>query len=89
MSEEASKELLNAITSPGLPETKHLVGWIDADIPEAEFLQRLDIGDERFVLTGLHACGDLSPTLLQLFAKCPNACGVASVGCCYMKMSTK
>jgi hypothetical protein len=77
------------MASNNLPETKHLVGWIDAEISEAEFLQRLDAKDERFVLAGLHACGDLSPTLLKLFANCPTACGVISVGCCYMKMSTK
>lgn len=40
-----------------------------------------------FVLTGLHACGDLTPTLLRFFTNCENCSGLASVGCCYMKMS--
>lgn len=43
----------------------------------------------RFVLTGLHACGDLSSTLLRHFANCPHVQVITSVACCYMKMSTQ
>ena len=39
-----------------------------------------------FLLTGLHACGDLTPTMLRVFVNCPQALGLASVACCYMKM---
>lgn len=42
-----------------------------------------------FILTGLHACGDLSATLLRHFVHCPHVCGITSVACCYMKISTK
>uniref|UniRef100_A0A673JJI4 Ribosomal RNA adenine dimethylase domain containing 1 n=1 Tax=Sinocyclocheilus rhinocerous TaxID=307959 RepID=A0A673JJI4_9TELE len=42
-----------------------------------------------FVLTGLHACGDLSSTLLCHFANCPHVQVITSVACCYMKISTK
>ncbi|XP_033750586.1 protein RRNAD1-like isoform X2 [Pecten maximus] len=41
----------------------------------------------QFVLTGLHACGDLTPTMLRIFTQCPNIVGLASVACCYMKLS--
>ncbi|MGH0122576.1 UNVERIFIED_CONTAM: hypothetical protein FKN15_033667 [Acipenser sinensis] len=41
-----------------------------------------------FVLTGLHACGDLSATLLRHFARCPQAMAITSVACCYMKLTT-
>ncbi|XP_060937359.1 protein RRNAD1 [Limanda limanda] len=41
-----------------------------------------------FILTGLHACGDLSATLLRLFVSCPYARGITSVACCYMKITT-
>ncbi|XP_061675599.1 protein RRNAD1 [Syngnathoides biaculeatus] len=41
------------------------------------------------VLTGLHACGDLSPTLLRHFVKCPHIRAITSVACCYMKLTTK
>ncbi|XP_041962338.1 protein RRNAD1 isoform X2 [Alosa sapidissima] len=51
-------------------------------------------GDEErmgrgFVLTGLHACGDLSATLLRHFVSCPRVQGITSVACCYMKITTK
>lgn len=42
-----------------------------------------------FVLTGLHACGDLSTTLLRHFVHCPHVRAITSVACCYMKISTK
>ncbi|KAJ8398421.1 hypothetical protein AAFF_G00426760 [Aldrovandia affinis] len=45
-------------------------------------------GDPRFILTGLHACGDLSATLLRHFASCPHVQGITSVACCYMKITT-
>ncbi|XP_047453974.1 protein RRNAD1 [Mugil cephalus] len=42
-----------------------------------------------FVLTGLHACGDLSATLIRHFVNCPHVRGITSVACCYMKITTK
>jgi hypothetical protein len=44
--------------------------------------------NKKLVLTGLHACGDLTPTILRVFSRCSDIKGVASVGCCYMKMTT-
>ncbi|KAM7382874.1 hypothetical protein PAMP_002572 [Pampus punctatissimus] len=46
-------------------------------------------GYSDFVLTGLHACGDLSATLLRHFVNCPHVRGITSVACCYMKITTK
>nr|XP_057909022.1 protein RRNAD1 isoform X1 [Doryrhamphus excisus] len=46
-------------------------------------------GRPGFVLTGLHACGDLSSTLLRHFVKCPHIHAITSVACCYMKLTTK
>ena len=43
---------------------------------------------QNFLLTGLHACGDLIPTMLRVFASCADIQGLACVGCCYMKLST-
>uniref|UniRef100_A0A8C4RGR2 Methyltransferase like 25B n=1 Tax=Erpetoichthys calabaricus TaxID=27687 RepID=A0A8C4RGR2_ERPCA len=43
---------------------------------------------EDFILTGLHACGDLSATLIRHFVHCPQAVGITSVACCYMKLTT-
>lgn len=42
-----------------------------------------------FVLTGLHACGDLSATLLRHFVHCPHVRAITSVACCYMKITTR
>ncbi|XP_074540339.1 methyltransferase-like protein 25B [Halichoeres trimaculatus] len=47
------------------------------------------VGCPDFVLTGLHACGDLSATLLRHFVNCPHVRGITSVACCYMKITTK
>ncbi|NXY65364.1 RRNAD protein, partial [Callaeas wilsoni] len=42
----------------------------------------------RVLVTGLHACGDLSPALLCHFARSSAVAAMALVGCCYMKLST-
>uniref|UniRef100_A0A4W4G245 Methyltransferase domain-containing protein n=1 Tax=Electrophorus electricus TaxID=8005 RepID=A0A4W4G245_ELEEL len=47
-----------------------------------------EASSSNFVLTGLHACGDLSATLLRHFANCPYIQGITSVACCYMKITT-
>lgn len=41
----------------------------------------------KYVVTGLHACGDLTPTLIRMFAECSDLTGLAAVGCCYMKLN--
>ncbi|NP_001089353.1 methyltransferase like 25B L homeolog [Xenopus laevis] len=43
---------------------------------------------DKFLLTGLHACGDLSVAMLRHFARCPSVVAITSVACCYMKLST-
>ncbi|KAM7421601.1 hypothetical protein PAMA_015648 [Pampus argenteus] len=56
---------------------------------EASCLHDGQRGYPDFVLTGLHACGDLSATLLRHFVNCPHVRGITSVACCYMKITTK
>lgn len=41
-----------------------------------------------FGLTGLHTCGDLAATLLDVFLRAPHCRYLASVACCYMKLTT-
>ncbi|CAG6014419.1 unnamed protein product [Menidia menidia] len=62
------------------------VSCVQADNGLVENLPR-DYPD--FVLTGLHACGDLSATLLRHFVNCPHVRAITSVACCYMKITTK
>ena len=42
---------------------------------------------EKYLLVGLHTCGDLAPTILRLFSQSQCIVGVVSVGCCYMKLT--
>lgn len=39
------------------------------------------------VLAGLHACGDLSVTMLRAFSECKEVKAIISVGCCYNLLS--
>ncbi|KMS96280.1 hypothetical protein BVRB_000460 isoform A [Beta vulgaris subsp. vulgaris] len=60
----------------------------------------VEVGDSRFscsgasaessssvVLAGLHACGDLSVTMLRTFVECKEVKAVVSIGCCYNLLS--
>ncbi|XP_078663847.1 putative methyltransferase-like protein 25 isoform X2 [Branchiostoma floridae x Branchiostoma belcheri] len=56
--------------------------------PDTDLAALVGISDEtpadlRLLLTGLHTCGDLCPTMLRLFVTCPQAAVLCSVGCCY------
>ncbi|XP_070203805.1 uncharacterized protein [Littorina saxatilis] len=41
----------------------------------------------KLVLAGLHACGDLTATLLRVLVNCPAVSALVTVACCYMKLS--
>lgn len=43
--------------------------------------------ESSLVLAGLHACGDLSVTMLKTFMECKEVKAVVSVGCCYNLLS--
>ncbi|KAI8792904.1 protein RRNAD1 [Biomphalaria glabrata] len=70
----------------------HVICKVNPDIDASNFLDIVNIrnnnGQNQFILVGLHACGDLTPTLLRVFVDCPEAIALASVACCYMKIST-
>ncbi|XP_042537525.1 protein RRNAD1 isoform X2 [Dipodomys spectabilis] len=69
---------------------QHVVKWVDPIDLCQELLLPLEStqhGGTRLLLTGLHACGDLSVALLRHFCCCPEVVALASVGCCYMKLS--
>lgn len=81
---------------------QHVAGWLDPQAPGQEFLLAPTPGpalaarnplawpvdSEQVLLTGLHACGDLSVALLRHFACSPQVAAVTSAACCYMKLST-
>ncbi|GFP89637.1 methyltransferase-like protein 25 [Phtheirospermum japonicum] len=43
--------------------------------------------DSLLVLAGLHACGDLSVTMLRTFMECDEVKAMVSIGCCYNLLS--
>lgn len=68
----------------------HVVQWVSPTALCDELLLPLETpcqGSTRLLLTGLHACGDLSVSLLRHFCCCSEVVALASVGCCYMKLS--
>uniref|UniRef100_UPI00398E7945 methyltransferase-like protein 25B isoform X5 n=1 Tax=Pristiophorus japonicus TaxID=55135 RepID=UPI00398E7945 len=77
---------------------RHVVGRVDPGATWQDLVRLLEPEEgsperegwgwcQPFVLTGLHACGDLGPAALRLFAHCPSARGITAVSCCYMKAS--
>ncbi|XP_044214279.1 protein RRNAD1 [Thunnus albacares] len=77
-SEEKSSSADNCCSC--VPRVCQEASWLEEDSQK---------GYPDFVLTGLHACGDLSTTLLRHFVNCPHVRGITSVACCYMKITTK
>lgn len=55
---------------------------------EKLILKKSSVLADQLVLCGLHACGDLTATMIQLFIQNPDISALALVGCCYMKLST-
>lgn len=44
--------------------------------------------DKKWLVTGLHTCGDLSPMIFNLFAQSKEVSCVVNVGCCYNALTT-
>ncbi|XP_032367304.1 methyltransferase-like protein 25B [Etheostoma spectabile] len=81
----------DGVPTPSGPSRKRLRGS-ELQGPSAEKCCSCGENSQRhpdFVLTGLHACGDLSATLLRHFVSCPYVRGITSVACCYMKITTE
>lgn len=49
--------------------------------------RKLQSSCNSLVLAGLHACGDLSVTMLKTFVECKEVKAVVSIGCCYNLLS--
>lgn len=45
--------------------------------------------DKRWLVTGLHTCGDLSPMIFNLFAQSEQVSCVVNVGCCYNALTSE
>uniref|UniRef100_UPI00358E213E methyltransferase-like protein 25B isoform X2 n=1 Tax=Myxine glutinosa TaxID=7769 RepID=UPI00358E213E len=73
----------------GIDEVRNRVSGLGSEGRQADDVRGGRAQNGGFVLTGLHACGDLSVTTLRLFAQCPTARALTSISCCYMKLSTR
>ncbi|KAK9018838.1 hypothetical protein V6N11_033884 [Hibiscus sabdariffa] len=64
----------------------------DGDVEQPKSIEQdLELGSAGYgsslVLAGLHACGDLSVTMLKTLLECDEVRAVNSIGCCYHLLS--
>ncbi|CAN4103829.1 unnamed protein product [Withania somnifera] len=78
LSSATLKALSNSPVENSLPQPAQLA---------EDILPSLSYSDSTLVIAGLHACGDLSVTMLRTFLECDKAKAVISVGCCYNLLS--
>ncbi|CAI0440727.1 unnamed protein product [Linum tenue] len=57
------------------------------DVKGAQLINQDTEGKASLVLAGLHACGDLSVTMLKTFSECKDAKAIISIACCYNLLS--
>lgn len=84
--QKALKSLANNSTEQEqLPNLKHVTEKITSE-NISDVIARWSpdsTEDKKWLVTGLHTCGDLSPMILNLFAECQEVSCVVNVGCCY------
>lgn len=54
-----------------------------ADWTDTSRWKHREVPAKSWMICGLHTCGDLAPTMLQLYQGSPQIGGMISVGCCY------
>ncbi|GLU17670.1 hypothetical protein SLE2022_340270 [Rubroshorea leprosula] len=87
-----SMDSLKALTNTFVPENNDEQSRMmahdceKADERQVQSLCPPNIGSS-LVLAGLHACGDLSVTMLKAFSECREVRAVVSIGCCYNLLS--
>ena len=69
----------------------HLQPQIDPGCSAEELLSQLGLASSqlgRYIIIGLHTCGDLGATVMKAFRESDQIVGLVSLGCCYMKLSS-
>ena len=69
----------------------HLQPQVNPGCSAEELLSQLGLVTsqlERYIITGLHTCGDLGATVMKAFRESHQIVGLVSLGCCYMKLSS-
>lgn len=92
LSPEMLKTLSNSLLQKDDEKTNNNGGNIDEKPVEGSVGNELTSslyanGKPSLVLAGLHACGDLSVTMLRTFIECADVRAVISIGCCYNLLS--
>ncbi|EAL43690.1 hypothetical protein conserved [Entamoeba histolytica] len=70
-----------------LSRAEGYTAFLTAQTTPEEFKSIAKLKDEKVMLTGLHPCGDLTPTLMRFFKAIPQIKTVCMVGCCYHKLT--
>lgn len=61
----------------------------EGDLDPGSEVREVQGQDMKVCMTGLHCCGDLTPTMLKYFTKLDCVTLLAGVGCCYHRMAVK
>jgi len=61
--------------------------FLTCETTPEEFKKISNLNNENVILTGLHPCGDLTPTLMRLFKNLDQIRSLIFVGCCYNKLT--
>ncbi|KAK1691032.1 methyltransferase domain-containing protein [Colletotrichum godetiae] len=77
----ASKACADSLGIP-VSRIQHMRRYIDGTPPLADEIAAW-AGEEKCMLVGLHACGNLSEHMLRYFATVPFVVCLGAVGCCY------
>ncbi|KAJ4975931.1 hypothetical protein NE237_001037 [Protea cynaroides] len=89
VSSETLKTLSDSLLHKDNDEkSKHIVEGV-ADVGKEPSLCNNPNNESSLVLAGLHACGDLSVTMLRTFLECKEVKAMVSIGCCYNLLSDK
>ena len=78
---------IEQINNGTINKAEGYTAFLTPEISPQEFKNIARINDENVILTGLHPCGDLTPTLMRLFKNLEQIKSLIFVGCCYNKLS--
>ena len=70
-----------------LSKAEGYTAFLTSEIKPEEFKKIARLNNENVILTGLHPCGDLTPTLMRMFKNLDEIKSLIFVGCCYNKIS--
>ncbi|KAL7720694.1 Methyltransferase domain-containing protein [Entamoeba marina] len=86
--EERTTKLTTKFKNVNIPSTEGYTAFLTSSTLPTDFQQIAKLQpNENVMLTGLHPCGDLTPTLMRFFKSIPQIKSIVFVGCCYHKLT--